>query len=242
MAERRDRRKFDQLRPLKIKPGYLSSALGSALIEMGNTRVICAASLEGRVPDFLKNTGGGWLTAEYSMLPAATPRRSVREVMQGRQGGRTQEIQRLIGRSLRAVTDLSLLGERTIYIDCDVIEADGGTRTASITGSFVALAELFKALKIRGDIDVIPFFDSVAAVSVGVLNGEILLDLDYEEDSRADVDANFVITGRGSLVEVQVTAEGAPFERSLLEDMMALAEKGAAELTMRQKSIEGAWM
>lgn len=241
MAERRDKRHADQLRPLKITPGFLSSNPGSALIEMGDTRVICAASLEERIPDFLKNSGRGWLTAEYSMLPAATPRRSAREAVQGRQGGRTLEIQRLIGRSLRAVTALSGFGERTIYIDCDVIEADGGTRTASITGGFVALVELFKTLKARGEIEIFPLTGSVAAVSVGLVKGELLLDPDYEEDSRADVDANFVMTGGGDLVEVQVTAEGTPFKKSLLEKMMALAEKGIAELTEQQQNSTGGW-
>lgn len=242
MAERLDKRQAAQLRPLKITPGFLTSNPGSALIEMGGTRVICAASMEDRVPDFLRNSGGGWLTAEYSMLPAATPRRSVREAVQGRQGGRTQEIQRLIGRSLRAVTDLSGFGERTIHIDCDVIEADGGTRTASITGGFVAMVELFKALRARGDIESFPLTGSVAAVSVGFVKGELLLDPDYEEDSRADVDANFVMTGEGDLVEVQVTAEGTPFERSLLERMMILAEKGIAEITEGQKNSTGGWV
>lgn len=241
MAERRDKRQAGQLRPLKITPGFLSSNPGSALIEMGGTRVICAASMEERVPDFLKNSGGGWLTAEYSMLPAATPRRSAREAVQGRQGGRTQEIQRLIGRSLRAVVDLSGFGERTIYIDCDVLEADGGTRTASISGGFVALVELFKALKARGDMETLPLTGSVAAVSVGLVKGELLLDPDYEEDSRADVDANFVMTGKGNLVEVQVSAEGTSFERRLLEKMMVLAERGIAEITGQQEYSTGGW-
>ncbi|MCK9527202.1 MAG: ribonuclease PH [Syntrophales bacterium] len=224
-----------------MTPGFLSNNPGSALIEMGGTRVICAASLEDRVPDFLRNSGGGGLTAEYSMLPSATPRRSAREAVQGRQGGRTQEIQRLIGRSLRAVTNLSGFGERTIYLDCDVLEADGGTRTASITGGFVAVVELFKALKSRGTIETIPLAGSVAAVSVGLVKGELLLDPDYEEDFRADADANFVMTGEGNLVEVQITAEGTPFGRNLLEKMIVMAEKGIVELTELQKNSTGGW-
>ena len=238
---RSDMRKADELRPMTITPHYLAEVPGSALIEMGQTKVICAASIEDQVPSFLRNTGSGWLTAEYSMLPMATPRRNAREAAQGKQKGRTLEIQRLIGRSLRAVTDLDGFGERTITIDCDVIQADGGTRTASITGSFVALVELFKALRENGDIGTLPVIDSVAAISAGMVQGDVLLDLDYREDSSADVDANFVMTGSGAIIEVQATAEKRAFDREALDAMLSLARKGIDELTERQKSVLGAW-
>jgi len=208
---------------------------------MGRTKVICAVSIEEQVPPFLKNSGGGWLTAEYAMLPMSTPRRNARESVQGRQKGRTLEIQRLIGRSLRAVTDLSGFGERTVFVDCDVIQADGGTRTAAITGSFVALVEFFKYLRDKGEIENIPVFDSVAAISVGIVDGAVLLDLDYGEDSEAEVDANFVMTGNGKLIEVQATAERSPFGKKMLDGMIETAEKGIAELTVRQKAVLGVW-
>jgi ribonuclease PH len=238
---RADGRKADELRKPVITPGYLVEIPGSALIEMGKTRVICAASIEDKVPQFLRDSGTGWLTAEYSMLPMATPRRNSREAAEGRQRGRTLEIQRLIGRSLRAVTDLAGFGARTVHIDCDVIQADGGTRTASITGSFVALVELFRDMKNRGEIENVPVLDFVAAISVGLLKDEVLLDLDYSEDSIADVDANFVMTGNGAFVEVQATAEGNPFDKSVLDDMTALAAKGIGELAALQRSILGEW-
>lgn len=238
---RSDMRKADELRPMAITPHYLAEVPGSALIEMGQTKVICAASIEDQVPSFLRNTGSGWLTAEYSMLPMATPRRNTREAAQGKQKGRTLEIQRLIGRSLRAVTDLDGFGERTITIDCDVIQADGGTRTASITGGFLALVELFRALREKGDIDTLPVIDSVAAISVGMVQGDVLLDLDYREDSSADVDANFVMTGSGAIIEVQATAEKRAFDREALDAMLFLARKGIDELTEHQKSVLGAW-
>jgi ribonuclease PH len=207
---------------------------GSAMIEMGRTRVICSASIEDSVPSFLKNTGRGWLTAEYSMLPMSSQVRIPRESSRGRIAGRTHEIQRLIGRSFRAVTDLTAFGERTIYIDCDVIQADGGTRTASITGGFVALVDLFRKLNDKGIVRGIPVRDSVSAISVGMVAGEILLDLVYEEDSKAEVDMNFVMTGRGLFIEVQGTAESAPFGRSLLDEMTNVAVKGIEILTKAQ--------
>ena len=239
MVKRTSGRKADEMRALKITTSYLQTTSGSVLIEMGNTRVICAASIEERVPPFLADSGSGWLTAEYAMLPMSTPTRNLREATRGRQGGRTHEIQRLIGRSLRAVTDLSAFGERTIYIDCDVIEADGGTRTASITGSFIALIGLFRHLKQIGEIDHIPIKDFVAAISVGIISGNALLDLDYEEDSQADVDANFIITGSGKIVEIQGTAEKTPFGRNLLDRMTDLAMAGVAQLTDKQRTLLG---
>ncbi len=232
-------RKENELRPLSITSGYLSTARGSAMIEMGETKVLCAASIENRVPPFLENSGKGWLTAEYSMLPMSTPTRNTREAARGKQGGRTLEIQRLIGRSLRAVTDLGAFGERTIYIDCDVIQADGGTRTASITGGLIALAELFKSMKKEGQIEGIPLRDYVAAISVGMIGGRVLLDLDYKEDSGAEVDANFVVTGKGRIVEIQGTAEQTPFERKTLDDMIDAAMAGISELTRKQREIVG---
>jgi ribonuclease PH len=218
-------RKADELRSWKITLGVLDHAEGSALVEAGKTRILCAASVEDRVPAFLKNEGRGWVTAEYSMLPRSTHTRSPRE-RGGRIGGRTQEIQRLIGRSLRCVTDLTGFGERTVTVDCDVIQADGGTRVASITAAWVALHDAFTALQSMGQIDSIPLLDSVAAVSVGVVENELLLDLDYDEDSIAEVDMNVVMTGRGKLVEVQATAEGAPFSLSRMNSLVRLAHKG----------------
>ncbi len=228
-----------QLRELRITRDFLKHPLGSVLIEMGNTRVICTASLEEGVPAFLKSSGNGWLTAEYSMLPASTHSRKPRESSRGKVGGRTHEIQRLIGRSLRAVTDLKALGERTIYIDCDVIQADGGTRTASITGAFIALIDALRTMQSEKIINNIPVKDFVSAVSVGVVGGRKLLDLDYEEDSQAEVDMNFVMTGAGLFIEVQGTAERVPFSKELLESLTSLASSGILQLVGEQKKIVG---
>jgi ribonuclease PH len=214
-------------------------AEGSVLIEVGKTRVVCAASIEERVPPFLRNSGRGWVTAEYGMLPRATSTRTQREATAGKVGGRTQEIQRLIGRSLRSVTRLPELGERTIWVDCDVLQADGGTRTASITGGFVAMALAMQRLRETGALKSLPVQDHVAATSVGVVDGVPLLDLAYDEDSRAEVDMNIVKTGDGRFVEVQGTAEGPPFERRALDDLMELAESGIRELIALQRSIIG---
>jgi len=209
------------------------------LVEFGNTRVICAASIDDRPAPFLKNTGKGWLTAEYSMLPMSTQTRTARESVRGKLGGRTHEIQRLIGRSLRAVTDLTAFGEKTIYLDCDVIQADGGTRTASITGAFVALVDLFKKMRKDGVIKQIPVSDFLSAVSVGIIDGKILLDLQYEEDSRAEVDMNFVMTGSGLFIEVQGTAERVAFSKEQMAQMTELAEKGIKQIIEKQKEIVG---
>ena len=214
-------------------------AEGSVLIETGSTRVICAASVEDRVPQFLRNTGKGWVTAEYGMLPRATSTRTQREASVGKVGGRTQEIQRLIGRSLRSVTNLNALGERTIWIDCDVIQADGGTRTASITGAFVALALAIEKLRERDVLKIVPITDYVAATSVGIVDGEPLLDLAYEDDSRAEVDMNIVKTGDGRFVEVQGTAEAIPFGREALLTLLDLADAGIRELVEKQRAIVG---
>jgi ribonuclease PH len=214
-------------------------AEGSVLIEAGMTRVICTASVEDRVPPFLRNTGKGWVTAEYGMLPRATSTRTQREASAGKVGGRTQEIQRLIGRSLRSVTRLPDLGERTIWVDCDVIQADGGTRTASITGGFVAMVLALKHMRSKGMLRSLPVSDYVAAISVGVVNGTPMLDLAYEEDSNADVDMNVVKTGGGQFIEVQGTAEGLPFERSVLDSLIGLADAGVQELIALQRSIIG---
>src|SRR5665213_1873470 len=213
---RSDKRPADQLRQITLTPNYLEHAEGSVLIETGRTKVICTASVEDRVPPFLRNSGKGWVTAEYGMLPRATSTRTQREATAGKVGGRTQEIQRLIGRSLRAVMNLPALGERTVWIDCDVIQADGGTRTASITGAFVALALALEKLQQRGTLKTIPLSDYVAATSVGIVDGEVLLDLAYEDDSRAEVDMNIVKTGDGRFIEVQGTAEAIPFGRDAL--------------------------
>lgn len=236
---RADGRRWDEMRQIKITRDFLPSANGSALIEMGDTRVICTASLEDRVPPFLRNSGKGWLTAEYAMLPMSTSSRSSRESSGGKVKGRTHEIQRLIGRSLRAVTDLSAFGERTIYIDCDVIQADGGTRTASITGGFIALVEALRRLREEGVINGFPVKDFISAISVGIVDGEVLLDLDYREDSGADVDMNFVMTGSGGIVEIQGTAEAEPFSRDMLDRMIDVATMGISELTIKQKDILG---
>lgn len=232
-------RKWNEMRQIKITRDFLPSAEGSTLIEMGDTRVICTASLEDRVPPFLRNSGKGWLTAEYAMLPMSTSSRNRRESSSGKVKGRTHEIQRLIGRSLRAVTDLSAFGERTIFIDCDVIQADGGTRTASITGGFIALVDAFRRLREEGEIEGFPVTDFISAISVGIVNGEVLLDLDYVEDSGADVDMNFVMTGSGGIVEVQGTAEAEPFSRDMLDRMIDVATAGISELTKKQKDILG---
>ena len=234
---RPDDRPANKLRPTRLTPNYLEHAEGAVLIEAGRTRVICTASIEDKVPPFLRGTGKGWVTAEYGMLPRATSTRTVREASRGKVGGRTQEIQRLIGRSLRAVTRLELLGERTIWIDCDVIQADGGTRTASISGGFVALVLALQRLKRQGKISQVPITDHVAAISVGIVNATPLLDLAYEEDSNAEVDMNVVMTGDGRFIEVQGTAEGAPFSRSAHDAMLALAELGIARLVAMQKEI-----
>jgi ribonuclease PH len=236
---RSDNRAPNQLRETTITPHFLSHAEGSVLIEAGRTRVICTASVEERVPPFLRNSGKGWVTAEYGMLPRATNTRMQREATAGKVGGRTQEIQRLIGRSLRSVTNLPALGERTIWIDCDVIQADGGTRTASITGAFVALALALETLRSRDAIRTIPLTDSVAAISVGIVDGEALLDLAYEDDSRAEVDMNIVKTGDGRFIEVQGTAEGLPFNRESLDALLALADEGIRHLIEKQRAIVG---
>ena len=229
----------DKIRDLKITRNFLKFPDGSVLVEMGETKVICGVSIEERVPPFLKNSGKGWLTAEYSMLPRATPSRTVREAVTGKVGGRTHEIQRLIGRALRAVVNLDVIGERTLWVDCDVIQADGGTRTASITGAFVALVEALWTMKKRGLIEKIPLRDSVAAVSAGLVNGEILLDLTFQEDSSAEVDMNFVMTGKGLLIEVQGTAEKTPFSKELFDVMYEYSHRGLTEITRLQKIALG---
>jgi len=223
------------LRPVKIIRNYLRHAEGSVLIEMGDTKVICSASVEERVPPFLRNTGRGWITAEYSMLPRSTNTRTPRD--RGGGNGRAFEIQRLIGRSLRSVTDLTAFGERTIWIDCDVIQADGGTRTAAITGAYVALMDAFQKMIKLGMIEKVPVRDSVAAVSVGKVGGKILLDLNYEEDSKAEVDMNVVMTGSGKFVEIQGTAEVATFTKKEMDELTKVAQKGIKELTKIQKRV-----
>lgn len=237
MTTRIDDRKEDQLRPIKITPGFISNAEGSALVECGNTRIICTASVEEKVPVFLRGSGQGWITAEYGMLPRSTETRMVRESSRGRLSGRTQEIQRLIGRALRAVVDLDSLGERTIWIDCDVIQADGGTRTASITGAFVSLAAALSVMTSEGKLDNPVLLDSVAAVSVGIVGGVPLLDLCYEEDSSADVDMNVIMTGNLRLVEIQGTAEGNAFDRDELDRLLNLAGKGIEEIVAIQTRL-----
>ncbi len=236
---RANNRRWDEMRQVKVTRDFLPSAKGSVLIEMGNTRVICTASLEDRVPPFLKNSGKGWLTAEYAMLPTSTSARNTRESTSGKIKGRTHEIQRLIGRSLRAVTDMDALGERTIFIDCDVIQADGGTRTASITGGFIALADAARRLREEGAIAEFPVKDYISAISAGIVDGNVLLDLDYAEDSAADVDMNFVMTGSGGIVEIQGTAEAKPFNRDLLDRMIDIAATGISCLTEKQREILG---
>ena len=236
---RSDGRAPAELRPTRLTPGFLMHAEGSVLIEVGRTRVVCAASIEDRVPPFLRNTGKGWVTAEYGMLPRATTTRTQRESTAGKVGGRTQEIQRLIGRSLRSVTRLAELGERTVWVDCDVIQADGGTRTASITGGFVAMVLALRRLREAGALKSIPVQDYVAATSVGVVGGAPLLDLAYDEDSRAEVDMNIVKTGDGRFIEVQGTAEGPPFDRRALDSLMELGDAGVRELVALQRTIVG---
>ena len=237
---RSDGRGPETLRPVKITRHYMKHAEGSVLMEMGDTKVICSASVEDRVPPFLRNTGKGWITAEYAMLPRSTHTRTSRDSLTGRGNGRTFEIQRLIGRSLRSVTDLSGFEKRTIWIDCDVIQADGGTRTASITGAYVALVDAFKKMLKDGVIEKIPVKDTVAAVSVGRVDGRLLLDLNYEEDSRAEVDMNVVMTGTGKFVEVQGTAEESAFTKEELDELTRVAHKGIRQLTkVQKKSLEG---
>ncbi len=236
---RQDGRRPDQVRPVKITRDFIQHAEGSVLIEMGGTKVICTASVEERLPPWLRDKGRGWVTAEYAMLPRATKERTQREATKGRPGGRTVEIQRLVGRSLRAVIDMRELGERTIWIDCDVIQADGGTRTAAITGAFVALADACKVLKSRDAIKKLPLTDFLAAVSVGKVGGEVMADLNYEEDSLADVDMNLVMTGQGRFVEVQGTAERDPFSQKDLEQFLSLGWKAIQDLITIQKDLIG---
>jgi len=232
-----DGREFNELRPIRITKNFNKFAEGSVLIEMGETKVICTASIEDKVPPFQKGTGKGWITSEYGMLPRATEVRNPREVTKGRPSGRTMEIQRLIGRSLRAVVDLEALGERTIWIDCDVIQADGGTRTASITGSFIALADALNKLVEKGELQKIPLKSFVAAVSVGIVEGNKLLDLSFQEDANALVDMNVVMTDRGEIVEIQGTGEGGPFSRENLEELLDLAAFGIDKIIKIQKEV-----
>jgi ribonuclease PH len=235
---RPDQRQSNQLRPCKFTMGYLLTAEGSVLIEAGNTRVLCAASIEETVPSFLRGSGKGWVTAEYSMLPRATATRTPREVSKGRASGRTMEIQRLIGRSLRSVVDLEALGERSIILDCDVLQADGGTRCAAITGAYVALASALRQLVKFGALKKSPLRDNVAAISVGILGGVPLLDLCYQEDSQAEVDMNIVMTGSGRFVEVQATAEKTPFDDAQLAALLALGKQGVQELVALQRTFQ----
>ncbi len=234
---RSDNRAPDQMRPVKITPNYIAMAEGSVLIEVGHTKVICTASIEETVPPFLRNSGKGWITSEYAMIPRSTLTRTPRESSKGRIGGRTHEIQRLIGRSLRAVTDLTKIGERTITLDCDVIQADGGTRTASITGAYVALGLAVNRLVAAKTLKASPLRDFVAATSVGIVDGRVVLDLPYEEDSRAEVDMNFVMTGAGKFVELQATAEKEAFDETQLAQLMNFARKGCEELISMQRTI-----
>ncbi len=236
---RQDGRAPDAVRPTTITPDFTIHAEGAVLIEVGRTKVICTASVEDRVPPFLRGSGKGWVTAEYGMLPRATTTRTQREATAGKVGGRTQEIQRLIGRSLRAVTAMTELGERTIWIDCDVIQADGGTRTAAITGGFVALVLALERVREKGQLPRVPVTDYVAATSVGVIGGTPMLDLAYEEDSRADVDMNIVKTSDGRFIEVQGTAEAQPYTRAELDALLALADTGIATLIARQRDVVG---
>ena len=230
-------RAFDELRPVRITAGFTKNPQGSVLIQTGDTMVLCSAMVEEKVPPFLKGTGSGWVTAEYSLLPASTDTRTQREASKGKITGRTSEIQRLIGRSLRAVVDLKALGERTVWIDCDVLQADGGTRTAAITGSFVALCLALNKLKEEGVLSTLPITDYLAATSVGIVAGETVLDLEYVEDSQADVDMNVVMTAKGEFVEIQGTAEGRTFDRHRLDELLAVAEKGIQELIVEQRKI-----
>ena len=234
---RSDGRQIDQMRRVTITPNYLLTAEGSALIEVGNTRVLCAATLEDSVPHFMRGGGKGWVTAEYSMLPRATATRTAREIVKGRPSGRTHEIQRLIGRSLRTSLNLAALGERSVIVDCDVLQADGGTRTAAITGAYVAVCLALKKLLAYGTLKAMPIRDHVAATSVGVVNGTAMLDLCYEEDSEAEVDMNIVITGKGQFVELQATAERSAFDDDQLTAMMALGRKGVRQLIELQEQV-----
>ena len=236
---RTDGRLADAVRDTRLTPGYTVHAEGSVLIEVGRTKVICTASVEDRVPPFLRGTGKGWVTAEYGMLPRATSTRTQREASAGKVGGRTQEIQRLIGRSLRSVTALNEVGERTVWVDCDVIQADGGTRTAAITGGFVALVLAFEKLRVQAAIARIPVTDYVAATSVGVIDGTPMLDLAYDEDSRAEVDMNIVKTSDGRFIEVQGTAETKPFDRAGLDGLLALGDRGIRHLIEKQREVVG---
>jgi len=236
-VKRIDGRAYDELRKVEIIPGYQAFADGSALIKLGKTHVLCAASVEERVPGFLRGSGSGWITAEYAMLPRSTVTRTQRDSTLGRVGGRNQEIQRLIGRSLRAVADLEALGERTIVVDCDVIQADGGTRTASITGAYVALKQAMENLANMGIISSVPLKSAVAATSVGIVHSYMMLDLCYDEDSNAEVDFNVVMTGKGEFVEVQGTAEGKPFSRASIDDLLSIAEKGIRQLFQVQQEV-----
>lgn len=238
--KRHDGRTAQDLRPVTMTRGYMEHAEGSVLIEVGKTRVICTATVEEKVPPFLKGKGEGWITAEYGMLPRATGQRNQREVTRGKQGGRTMEIQRLIGRSLRSVIDLKQLGERTLWIDCDVIQADGGTRTASITGAYVAMVDAMERLRANGLIARLPIVDYLAATSVGIVDGVPMLDLAYTEDSRAEVDMNLVMTGNGGVVEVQGTGESGPFTRAQLDELLALAASGVERLVAIQRVSLGA--
>ncbi len=233
-------RAVDQLREVTLEPGYAKYAEGSCLVRFGDTHVLCAASLDDRVPPFLRNSGQGWVTAEYGMLPRSTHTRTGREAARGKQSGRTQEIQRLIGRSLRAVTDLKAMGERQIRLDCDVLQADGGTRTAAITGAWVALHIALSGMLKEGLVEKMPLNDHVAAVSCGLYKGEAVLDLDYAEDSNAQADANFVLTGNGGIVEIQGTAEEDPFSREQFNRLLELAEQGIVNLVSLQKQAIGA--
>ncbi|MBX3122250.1 MAG: ribonuclease PH [Nitrospira sp.] len=235
-----DGRRRDQIRPVKVTRNFTKHAEGSVLIEMGDTKVICTASVEEKVPPFLKGKGTGWVTAEYAMLPRATHDRSPRESVKGKQGGRTLEIQRLVGRALRAVIDTGRLGERTIWIDCDVIQADGGTRTASITGSFIALADAITVLKKKDLLKVNPLTDYLAAISIGKVGGQVMVDLAYEEDSHAEVDLNLVMTGAGQYVEVQGTAERTPFNKKDMDEFLDMGWGAIRELVDLQKSLIGA--
>jgi ribonuclease PH len=240
--QRSDNRAPSALRPARLLPDYLEHPEGSVLVEVGRTRVICTASVEDRVPPFLRNTGKGWITAEYGMIPRATSSRTTRESSVGKVGGRTHEIQRLIGRSLRSITTLEVLGERTVWIDCDVIQADGGTRTAAITGGFVALVLALKHLQASGVLQTIPIHDYVAATSVGIIDNTPMLDLAYDEDSRAQVDMNVVKTGAGRFIEVQGTAEGLPFDRAALDRLLDLADAGIQSLIALQRSVVGSFL
>jgi ribonuclease PH len=235
---RSDKRELDQMRPVTVTTDYLLTAEGSVLIEVGNTRVLCAASIEDTVPGFLRGSGKGWVTAEYSMLPRATATRTAREVSKGRASGRTMEIQRLIGRSLRSVVDLEVLGERSVILDCDVLQADGGTRTAAITGAYIAMSMALRQLVKFGSLKKSPIRDCVAATSVGLVNGEAMLDLCYQEDSRAEVDMNVVMTGAGQFVELQATAEKTAFDDTHLASLLGLARTGIAALIEVQRKFE----